>query len=120
LIICHNDGHYRHLLEKFHGVVFMGTPHGGSDIAFWASYAGNLINAVSLGTRTNKDLLRVLRKDSAFLGSLSQKFILQSKFMHILSFYETEKFAMLNRRVSKSLHLPFGKLNKIEANKKNC
>jgi hypothetical protein len=61
----------------------MGTPHGGSDIAFWGSYAGNLINAISLGTRTNKDLLRVLRKDSAFLGSLSQKFILQSRFMLI-------------------------------------
>ena len=81
----------------------MGTPHGGSDIAFWASYAGNLINAISFGTRTNKDLLGVLRKDSEFLGSLSDKFLLQSRFMHILSFYETEKFPMMNCRVHNSV-----------------
>jgi hypothetical protein len=81
----------------------MGTPHGGSDIAFWASYAGNLINAISFGTRTNKDLLGVLRKDSTFLGCLSQKFILQSRSMRILSFYETEKFPLLNCRVSNTV-----------------
>jgi hypothetical protein len=50
----------------FHGVVFMGTPHGGSDIAFWASYAGNLVSAISFGTRTNKDLLGVLRNSKRF------------------------------------------------------
>ncbi|KAH8782222.1 hypothetical protein F5882DRAFT_439845 [Hyaloscypha sp. PMI_1271] len=99
LVLCNNGQNYRHLLERIHGIVFMGTPHRGSDIAFWASYAGNLINAVSFGTRTNKDLLGVLRKDSSFLGSLSQKFVLQSRFMHILSFYETERFPMLNCRI---------------------
>jgi hypothetical protein len=78
----------------------MGTPHGGADVAFWASYAGKLLNAVSLGTRTNKDLLRVLRTDSSFLGLLSQKFKIQSQSLQIISFYEVEKFPLLNCRVS--------------------
>ncbi len=97
------------MIDKFLGVVFMGTPHGGSDVAFWASYAGKLLNIVTFGTRTNKDLLLLLRKDSTFLGSLSQKFKAQCDSLQVLTFYETEKFPLLNCRVrgfsSRNLHL---------------
>jgi len=79
----------------------MGTPHGGSDIAFWTSHASRLIHAATLGTRTNKDLLQVLRKDSEFLESLSKKFALQNQSLKILSFYETEKLSFMNCPVSR-------------------
>lgn len=85
----------------------MGTPHGGSDVALWASHASRFLHAASLGTRTNKDLINFLRKDSKFLGSLSKKFEIQNASLQILTFYETEKFPMLNSRVclSKLSHL---------------
>jgi protein SERAC1 len=94
---CPED--YQDMLEKFTGVVFMGTPHAGSDVALWASYAGRLLHAASFGTRTNIGLLEVLRKDSGFLGELSRTFALQNKSLRIINFYETEKFPMLNVRV---------------------
>ena len=100
LDIAHNDPAYRDLLPHFAAVAFMGTPHGGSDVAFWTSFGARLLHAMSLGTRTNKDLLKSLRKDSHFLGLLSQKFAVQSNALRILSFYETEKFPMMNCRVS--------------------
>ncbi|KAE8452345.1 hypothetical protein EG329_001045 [Mollisiaceae sp. DMI_Dod_QoI] len=107
LSICHSDPIYREMIDKFLGVVFMGTPHGGSDVAFWASYAGKLLNIVTFGTRTNKDLLLLLRKDSTFLGSLSQKFKAQCDSLQVLTFYETEKFPLLNCRIveKESAHL---------------
>lgn len=105
LNLAHQDPeNYRDMLERFTGVVFMGTPHGGADVAFWASYAGRLLNAASLGTRTNVGLLQVLRKDSKFLGTLSHTFALQNGSLKIITFYETEKFPMLNGRVCK--HCP--------------
>ena len=90
----------RHLLESVSGVVFMGTPHSGADIAFWASLASRLFSFASLGTRTNKGLVKLLRKDSNFLGGLSLRFAVENPRLHILSFYELEKFPLLNCRVS--------------------
>ena len=78
----------------------MGTPHGGSDVASWTTLGARLLNALSLGTRTNKELLECLRKDSPLLTLLSQKFTAQSQSLRILSFYETEKFPMMSCRVS--------------------
>ncbi len=104
LNLAYQDGKsYRELLERFAGVAFMGTPHGGSDVAFWTSYAVRLLHAASLGTRTNKGLLQFLRKDSKALGLLSSKFGTQNESLQILSFYEIEKFPMLNCRVRVSM-----------------
>lgn len=74
----------------------MGTPHGGSDIASWTSFGARLLHAPSLGTRTNKALIDGLRKDSAFLSRQSEKFKAYSRTLRIISFYETEKFPMMN------------------------
>jgi len=60
---------YGEILHRFTGIEFMGTPHGGADLAFWMTYASRVLHTASLGTRTNKDLVKVLRRDSIFLGS---------------------------------------------------
>ncbi|KAK0707113.1 Alpha/Beta hydrolase protein, partial [Lasiosphaeria miniovina] len=96
LNIAHGDAHMATWLK---GVVFMGTPHAGSGVAFWASLAGTLLSTASLGTSTNKDLLKLLCSDSAFLDNLSRKFAAENPQLPILSFYELEKFPFLNRRV---------------------
>ena len=84
----------------------MGTPHGGSDVALWASLAANFLHSASYGSRTNKDLLQLLRRDSKYLGSLSKQFLMQNQSLRILSFYETEKFPLLNCRVNAARYFP--------------
>jgi hypothetical protein len=102
---------YAHLLKWLSGVVFMGTPHSGSDVAFWASLAAKLLSTASFGTSTNKGLLRLLCRDSAFLGSLSRRFAVENPQLPVLTFYELEKFAFLNCRVRcKSLVLAIYRL----------
>ena len=100
LSIAHEEPTYRSLIDRFAAVAFMGTPHGGSGVASWTTLGARLLNALSLGTRTNKELLECLRKDSPLLTLLSLKFAVQSQFLRILSFYETEKFPMMSCRVS--------------------
>jgi hypothetical protein len=95
---------YGEILHRFAGVTFMGTPHGGADLAFWMTYAGRVLQTASLGTRTNKGLVKVLRRDSVFLGALSERFAVQNASQPIISFYETEKFPLLNCRVCSTLY----------------
>lgn len=95
-----NDPAVRRILECTAGIVFMGTPHAGADIAFWASLAGKLLSTASLGTSTNRRLLDLLRKGSAFLGALSVRFAVENPQLHVLSFYELEKFSFLSCKVS--------------------
>ena len=57
LSIAHEEPTYRSLLDRFAAVAFMGTPHGGSDVASWTTLGAMLLKALSLGTRTNKELL---------------------------------------------------------------
>ena len=89
-----------HIIKWLSGVVFMGTPHAGSGVAFWASLAGKLLNTASLGTSTNKGLLELLCRDSRFLEGLSRRFAVENPQLRILTFYELEKFSFLNCRVS--------------------
>ncbi|KAK3387786.1 hypothetical protein B0H63DRAFT_559240 [Podospora didyma] len=109
-----------HIIRWLSGVVFMGTPHAGSGVAFWASLAGKLLNTASLGTTTNHDLLKLLCRDSSFLEGLSRQFALENPQLRILSFYELEKFPFLNRRVvekeSARLDLPNETLVPTQAN----
>ncbi len=103
LSIAHEEPTYRSLLDRFAAVAFMETPHGGSDVASWTTLGARLLNALSLGTRTNKELLECLRKDSSLLTLLSQKSAVQSQSLRIVSFYETEKFPMMSCRVSRQV-----------------
>lgn len=89
-----------YIIKWISGVVFMGTPHAGSGVAFWASLAVKLLHTASLGTTTNKGLLKLLCRDSKFLEGLSRRFVVENPLLRILSFYELEKVSFLNCRVS--------------------
>lgn len=47
---------YCALLDSVKGILFMGTPHRGSDAASLGSICAEILNAVSLG-RTNTTLI---------------------------------------------------------------
>lgn len=64
-------------VEKFsdhtNGVVFMGTPFGGSDTTEWASFFERLLQVLPVG-KFNKTLLEHLKKDSHQLKILGEEF----------------------------------------------
>ncbi|KND88024.1 Protein SERAC1, partial [Tolypocladium ophioglossoides CBS 100239] len=81
---------YGELLSKIHGIIFLGTPHCGSDVAWWASIPANLLRALQLGTGTNTAYLKALTTNSAEFSLISQQWVERSKNLTIRTFYETE------------------------------
>ena len=53
------------------GIVFLGTPHHGSDLAKWGVFFSSLLN---LAKTTNRAAVKLLRKDSEVLGDLQEDF----------------------------------------------
>lgn len=75
------------------GIIFMGTPHHGSDKAKWGSILTRLSSIVR---QTNRPLVGVLDPGSEMLASLQQQFYIQlddyaknhRKNLKIFCFYE--------------------------------
>jgi hypothetical protein len=54
MIIAHErSGEYGELLGSIKAAMFLGTPHRGSDAAYWATYAANVLKVLQLGRRNN-------------------------------------------------------------------
>jgi hypothetical protein len=53
------------------GIVFLGTPHHGSDLAKWGVFFSSLLN---LAKSTNRAAVKLLQKDSEVLGDLQEDF----------------------------------------------
>ncbi|OBT89651.1 hypothetical protein VE02_01795 [Pseudogymnoascus sp. 03VT05] len=74
-------------LEHIKGVVFMGTPHLGSEHANWASFFANLLE-VTIGPTTNTALLASLKIKAPALIEICHQFPERASKLKILSFYE--------------------------------
>src|SRR5436190_19970379 len=59
------------ILDCTRAIAFLGTPHRGSDLASWATIAGNMINLLK---RTNIGILNALKPDSEVLEIITQEF----------------------------------------------
>src|SRR5436305_13480144 len=70
------------------GVIFLGTPHGGSSAANWGLIASKLVSFALQGT--NENILRALRPDGEILENLRKQFLkmLEDRVFNIHSFYE--------------------------------
>jgi hypothetical protein len=100
LIVAHEaPTWYGRILQSTRGIIFLATPHRGSDIAAWVSMFTNLMNAVSLGQALRNDLLRNLEKDSTMLMELSNQFVHRAASLKILSFTEQQIERPLNTLV---------------------
>lgn len=79
---------YESLSRDVCGVMFMGTPHRGSDVAFWSKFFRSFANTLTLGNiRTS--LLKDLEPKSETLWNISSAFIQRGKSLKkIFSFYE--------------------------------
>lgn len=67
----HAEQYEKHVLECTEAIAFLGTPHRGSELASWATIAGNMANLVK---RTNTNVLEVLQPGSEVLENLTQDF----------------------------------------------
>ena len=91
--------HYSNILENIQGAAFFGTPHHGSDLAFWDHAGTLLVRAATLGYSTNVQLSKDLKIDSEMLRRISESFAYRGAKMKFRSFYETELMKGLNCRV---------------------
>jgi hypothetical protein len=81
---------YGELLSNIHGIIFLGTPHRGSDVAWWASFPAKLLKALQLGTGTNTGYLRALARNSEEFSHISQQWVERSRILVIRTFFETD------------------------------
>jgi hypothetical protein len=88
LAIAKHDQNFHHILKATYGVVFLGTPHRGADIASWGDTLATCAAAFGLGPDT--ELLNILRKDSDRLREIFNDFAVLSNDMglHLICFYE--------------------------------
>ncbi|TLD25152.1 hypothetical protein PspLS_05891 [Pyricularia sp. CBS 133598] len=90
---------YGDIVDSTIGIVFMGTPHRGSDLASWGLILTSLINSASLGTGINKELLKTLKVDSEMLAGISSQFVHRATPLKIRTFTEQQVQRPLNTLV---------------------
>lgn len=95
------------VLASIAGVVFCGTPHGGSDLASTGAIVGRVINACAMAASAGlqnrvirSDLLDTLSYDSKALHDLSLSVRNRLLHMQVVSFYETRPLFPFNCLVS--------------------
>ncbi|KAH8647072.1 hypothetical protein BGZ60DRAFT_570501 [Tricladium varicosporioides] len=111
LIIAHEaDSHYSSILKCCTGIVFLGTPHRGSEHASLGALFAGLTNALTLSSSVRADLLRDLQPKSETLQVISRQFVQRANYLHIVSFYERRGIGMTSNlivdRDSATLGLP--------------
>ncbi|MCJ1245334.1 hypothetical protein MMC30_002538 [Trapelia coarctata] len=81
---------YLPIYSSTKGIIFLGTPHGGSSSANWGILASNLAKVALQGP--NERVLRGLRPNNELLENLRKVFLqmLEDSHFQIHSFYETQ------------------------------
>ncbi|KAK0631000.1 hypothetical protein B0T17DRAFT_529871 [Bombardia bombarda] len=86
------------------GIIFMGTPHRGSWIAYWAKM---IVSALALGKSMNVKLLDILRKDNQLLEFIQSEFASMIRgpqrdgSLEVKCFFEELPLCVLGKVVSK-------------------
>ena len=82
-----HSARYHSVAAAIKGVMFLGTPHRGSDIASWSKILGHIANVPMLGS-IRTDLLEDLRPKSELLMTISSDFVERGAGLSIFSIYE--------------------------------
>lgn len=82
---------YQATLQSIKGVLFLGTPHAGSDLASTMSWLAKIAKVASLGN-TNSQLVEALKSQGNDLLDISESFVERGQYLgKIYSFFEQEK-----------------------------
>ena len=88
LVMAHAHSlRYNSLITAIKSVIFMGTPHRGSDSVNWSKILGRLANIPMLGN-IKTDLLKDLQPKSELLMTISSDFVERGAGLSIFSIYE--------------------------------
>lgn len=91
LVLAHDaTDFYGSILDSTKGVIFMGTPHRGSELVPWTMVLSNLVNVATSGRGIRKSLLRNIDRDSEMLGEISRQFTHRAAKLKIMSFVEQQ------------------------------
>jgi hypothetical protein len=89
--MAHNGSEvYAPILKATVGIIFLGTPHRGSELVPWGILLSNLVGVTSIGKNIRKELLRTLKKDSDTLMDISSQFLQRATSLKIMSFIEQQ------------------------------
>lgn len=91
---------FKPLQDSIHGVVFMGTPHRGSDVADVAAVLLDAVQFGLFGYQVRSNLIKNLKTNSEFLQDLSDTFGRQAARLEIISCFETQTMPKWNKVVS--------------------
>lgn len=103
LLTASIDQQYLLISQHTQGVVFMGTPHRGSDLAKWGSLLATIAKVAFLSPK--KEFLDNLHKNRKELIELSEDFIKIAAKYAFKSFYEENRVRGVSRGFSFSLLL---------------
>lgn len=93
---------YENITESTKAILFFGTPHGGSDLAKWATLLGKVSS--SLGFVGPSKATKDLQTWSPELKDLAIDFIDKAADLQITTFFETESLkGVLVRNISPGL-----------------
>jgi hypothetical protein len=107
LILALEQQHrYGDILTSTRGIVFLGTPHRGSQLANWTTFSRDIINIAPFGPSVvRKTLLQDLETKSGLLKAISEAFQHRALNIKITSFYERIYTMPMKRLVSYALNL---------------
>lgn len=83
IVNAHNGQLYPNILENARGIMFLGTPHRGADLA---GLLGNLLTV----TFSQRIFSSQLRAHNETLDDLHQQFLGRTKSLHLISYYESK------------------------------
>ncbi|KAL8723929.1 MAG: hypothetical protein Q9181_007073 [Wetmoreana brouardii] len=86
-------GHLRSIFVSTYGIMFLATPHYGSDPTRWNSWLENICSALLLNgpTNTPQQLVDALKPNSETLQNIDRQFIEITDQFQIYYFHETKK-----------------------------
>lgn len=84
-ILGQNDDNYRKMVKATHAILFLSTPHRGTNLADVL----NKILMVSIFNHTPKLYIAELRRNSPTLEDINEQFRHIAPSLQIISFYET-------------------------------
>ncbi|KAF4343770.1 ankyrin repeat [Fusarium beomiforme] len=92
LAIAHERSRrYDSITRDTFGIMFLGTPHRGSDVAFWGNLLAKLADVLTLGS-IRTQVLEDLKRKSDMLGAICSQFVERSESLHrIFSIYERQR-----------------------------
>jgi hypothetical protein len=91
ILAWNNLEHYGEVLGNIKGCLFLGVPHSGSDLAYWAKFPARVIPYASFGFAGNPAFLRSLERNSKVWLDISRDFVHRSTQLMIRTFFETDR-----------------------------